>query len=38
MRTIVDSRELRDMIVGSGMEAGMQEGLDILEGLARSLA
>jgi uncharacterized protein YndB with AHSA1/START domain len=31
------SRELRDMIVGSGMEAGMQESLDALEQVAVSL-
>jgi uncharacterized protein YndB with AHSA1/START domain len=31
------SRELRDMIVGSGMEAGMQEGMDLLEEVAISL-
>jgi uncharacterized protein YndB with AHSA1/START domain len=38
MRTIVESRALRDMIVGSGMEAGMQEGLDLLEELATEAA
>jgi uncharacterized protein YndB with AHSA1/START domain len=32
------SKELRDMIVGSGMEAGMQEGLDLLEEVAISLS
>ncbi|MDX6689409.1 MAG: hypothetical protein QOG15_866 [Solirubrobacteraceae bacterium] len=32
------SKELRDMIAGSGMESGMQEGLDILEQIAISLA
>ena len=32
------SRELRDMIVGSGMETGMQESLDALERVAASLA
>jgi uncharacterized protein YndB with AHSA1/START domain len=31
------SKELRDMIVGSGMEAGMQEGMDLLEQVAISL-
>ena len=31
------SRDLRDMIVGSGMEAGMQEGMDLLEEVAVSL-
>ena len=32
------SREVRDMIIGSGMEGGMQEGMDVLEDVARSLA
>jgi hypothetical protein len=32
------NRELRDLILGSGMEVGMQEQLDILEELASSLA
>jgi uncharacterized protein YndB with AHSA1/START domain len=32
------STELRDMIVGSGMEAGMQEALDRLEQVAVSLS
>jgi uncharacterized protein YndB with AHSA1/START domain len=31
------SKELRDMILGSGMEAGMQEGFDLLEEVAISL-
>jgi uncharacterized protein YndB with AHSA1/START domain len=31
--TQVDSREIRDMIVDSGMESGVQEGMDILESL-----
>ena len=31
------SKDLRDMIVGSGMEAGMQEGMDLLEEVAISL-
>jgi uncharacterized protein YndB with AHSA1/START domain len=31
------SRELRDMIIDSGMEAGMQEQMDVLEELAISL-
>jgi uncharacterized protein YndB with AHSA1/START domain len=31
------SKELRDMIVDSGMEAGMQEGMDLLEEVAISL-
>ena len=35
--TQTTSRELRDMIVDSGMEAGMQEGMDLLEEVAISL-
>jgi uncharacterized protein YndB with AHSA1/START domain len=31
------SQELRDLIVGSGMEAGMQEGMDLLEQVAIEL-
>jgi uncharacterized protein YndB with AHSA1/START domain len=31
------SREMRDAIIESGMEAGMQEGLDLLEQVAISL-
>jgi uncharacterized protein YndB with AHSA1/START domain len=31
------SREVRDMIIDSGMEAGMQEGMDLLEKVAISL-
>jgi uncharacterized protein YndB with AHSA1/START domain len=31
------SKELRDTIVGSGMEAGLQEGMDLLEQVAISL-
>lgn len=31
------SKEIRDMIIGSGMEAGMQEGMDLLEQIAISL-
>jgi uncharacterized protein YndB with AHSA1/START domain len=31
------SKEVRDMIVNSGMEAGMQEGMDLLEQIALSL-
>jgi uncharacterized protein YndB with AHSA1/START domain len=31
------SKELRDTIVNSGMEAGMQEGMDLLEQVAVSL-
>lgn len=32
------SKELRDTIVASGMEAGIQEGLDLLEQIAIELA
>jgi uncharacterized protein YndB with AHSA1/START domain len=35
--TEVDSREVRDMIIDSGMETGMQEHMDLLEEVARSL-
>jgi uncharacterized protein YndB with AHSA1/START domain len=31
------SKELRDLIIDSGMEAGMQEGMDLLEQVAVSL-
>ena len=31
------SKELRDTIIDSGMEAGMQEGMDLLEEVAVSL-
>jgi uncharacterized protein YndB with AHSA1/START domain len=34
----VSSREVRDMIVETGMETGVQEGMDILEQLARTLS
>ena len=34
----VASREVRDMIIDSGMEGGMQEGMDMLERVARELA
>ena len=34
----VESREVRDMIIDSGMEGGMQEGMDLLERVARELA
>ena len=36
--TETSSKDVRDMILGSGMEGGVQEGLDILEELAISLA
>ncbi|MFI5496528.1 SRPBCC family protein [Actinoplanes sp. NPDC051859] len=32
------SREIRDMVIDSGMEGGMQEGMDALEQIAVSLA
>jgi uncharacterized protein YndB with AHSA1/START domain len=32
------SREIRDMIMGSGMEAGLQDALDLAEQIAVSLA
>lgn len=32
------SREVRDMIIGSGMEAGMQDALDLLEQVAQAPA
>jgi uncharacterized protein YndB with AHSA1/START domain len=32
------SKEIRDLIIGSGMEGGMQEGMDKLEEIAISLA
>jgi uncharacterized protein YndB with AHSA1/START domain len=38
MLTAVDSKEIRDMIIGTGMESGAQEGLDILEQIAIELA
>ena len=34
----VESREVRDMIIESGMEGGLQEGMDLLEQVARELA
>jgi uncharacterized protein YndB with AHSA1/START domain len=37
MLTRVDSKEIRDMIIGTGMETGAQEGLDILEQIAIEL-
>ena len=38
MLTQTSSRELRDTIIDSGMEAGMQEGMDALEEVAISLS
>jgi uncharacterized protein YndB with AHSA1/START domain len=37
MRTQVSSKAIRDMIIDSGMEGGMQEGMDLLEEVASSL-
>jgi uncharacterized protein YndB with AHSA1/START domain len=33
----VESREVRDMIIATGMESGMQEGMDLLEQIAVEL-
>jgi uncharacterized protein YndB with AHSA1/START domain len=40
LTTLVEchTREVRDMIIGSGMEGGMQEAMDRLEQVAASLA
>jgi uncharacterized protein YndB with AHSA1/START domain len=38
MLTKVDSKEIRDTIIGTGMESGAQEGLDILEEIAIELS
>jgi uncharacterized protein YndB with AHSA1/START domain len=38
LRTECGSREVRDGIIASGMEGGMQEQMDLLEELAASLA
>jgi uncharacterized protein YndB with AHSA1/START domain len=38
MLTSVDSKEIRDLIIGTGMESGAQEGLDILEEIAIELS
>jgi uncharacterized protein YndB with AHSA1/START domain len=35
--TKVSSKQIRDMIIDSGMEGGMQEGMDLMEELAKSL-
>ena len=34
---VTPSREVRDMIIDSGMESGMQDALDLLEEVAQSL-
>jgi uncharacterized protein YndB with AHSA1/START domain len=33
----LESQEVRDIIIATGMETGMQEGMDLLEQVARSL-
>jgi hypothetical protein len=38
VRTVVSSKEVRDMIIATGMEGGMQEAYDLLEELAAELA
>lgn len=38
MRTQVDSKETRDMIIGTGMESGMQEGMDIIDEIVAELS
>jgi len=38
MLSSVDSQEIRDTIIATGMEGGAQEGLDILEQIAIELA
>jgi len=38
MLTRVDSKEIRDTIIGTGMESGAQAGLDILEEIAIELS
>lgn len=37
MLTQTSSREVRDMILESGMESGVQDGLDLMEQIAISL-
>jgi uncharacterized protein YndB with AHSA1/START domain len=34
----LESQEIRDIIIASGMETGMQEGMDLIEEIAISLA
>ena len=38
VRTVVSSKEVRDMIIATGMEGGMQEAYDLVEELAVELA
>ncbi|GAA2232687.1 SRPBCC family protein [Promicromonospora sukumoe] len=38
VRTVVSSKDVRDMIIATGMEGGMQEGYDLVEELAVELA
>jgi uncharacterized protein YndB with AHSA1/START domain len=37
MLTVAPTKQIRDMIIDSGMEAGMQESMDLLEQVAISL-
>jgi len=37
MLTRVDSKEVRDMIIGAGMEGGMQEGMDLIDEIVADL-
>jgi uncharacterized protein YndB with AHSA1/START domain len=38
VRTVVSGKDVRDMIIATGMEGGMQEAYDLLEELAANLA
>jgi uncharacterized protein YndB with AHSA1/START domain len=38
VRTVVSSKEVRDAIIDTSMEGGMQEGYDLVEELAAGLA
>lgn len=38
MLTEMESKEVRDGLIESGMEGGLQEGLDLIEEIARELA
>ena len=38
VRTVVSGKDVRDMIIATGMEGGMQEGYDLVEELAVELA
>ena len=37
MRTRLDSKEVRDMIIATGMEGGMQEGMDLIDEIVADL-